>query len=246
MPLVTGVVVLVFGALTLCFQDDTFIKIKPTITNVLFGSVLLGGLVFGQSLLRYVFGDVYKLKHRGWYLLTLRWGMFFFVLAVVNEFVWRNFSDRFLGGVQGLGHHAHHHDLCHGANAAFDQICPRSRRGQAGRRPGQGGCHGRANRRLTAFGIDRNGLICDSQPQAGGMIALWHGGFDAKAVYRTAAVPGDEFHPVSQARRADWCALDRSAKTITSPCAISAMSITAWPTRSAICSSGSPMPNPLS
>jgi intracellular septation protein len=92
MPLVTGVVVLVFGGLTLWLQDDTFIKMKPTITNVLFGSVLLGGLVFGQSLLRYVFGDVYKLKPEGWWQLTLRWGVFFFVLAVLNEVVWRMFS----------------------------------------------------------------------------------------------------------------------------------------------------------
>ena len=67
----------------------------PPITNVLFGSILLGGLVFGQSLLRYVFGEVYKLQERGWYLMTLRWGIFFFVLAAINEIVWRNFSDDF-------------------------------------------------------------------------------------------------------------------------------------------------------
>lgn len=95
MPLVTGVVVLVFGGMTLYFQDALFIKLKPTITNVLFGSVLLGGLLFGQSLLRYVFGEVYRLQERGWYLMTLRWGNFFFVLAAINEIVWRNFSDDF-------------------------------------------------------------------------------------------------------------------------------------------------------
>jgi intracellular septation protein len=89
MPLVTGVVVLVFGGLTLWLQDDTFIKMKPTIVNVLFGSVLLGGLFFGQSLLRYVFGDVYKLKPEGWVVLTVRWGLFFFGLAIANEVVWR-------------------------------------------------------------------------------------------------------------------------------------------------------------
>jgi intracellular septation protein len=92
MPLVTGVVVVVFGGLTLWLQDDTFIKIKPTITNVLFGSVLLGGLLFGQSLLKYVFGEVYKLRPEGWWRLTLNWGIFFFVLAVINEVLWRNFS----------------------------------------------------------------------------------------------------------------------------------------------------------
>lgn len=91
MPLVTGVVVLIFGGLTLWLQDDTFIKMKPTITNVLFGGSLLAGLAFGQSLLRYVFGDVYKLQPRGWFLLTLRWGLFFFVLAALNEIVWRGF-----------------------------------------------------------------------------------------------------------------------------------------------------------
>jgi intracellular septation protein len=92
MPLVTGAVVLVFGGLTLWLQDDMFIKMKPTITNVLFGGTLLVGLVFGQSLLRYVFGDVYKLQPRGWFLLTLRWGLFFFVLAALNEIIWRSFS----------------------------------------------------------------------------------------------------------------------------------------------------------
>jgi intracellular septation protein len=92
MPLVTGVVVLIFGGLTLYLQDDTFIKMKPTIVNSLFGAVLLGGLVFGQSLLRYVFGDVYKLKPQGWLVLTLRWGLFFFVLAALNEIIWRSFD----------------------------------------------------------------------------------------------------------------------------------------------------------
>jgi len=92
MPLVTGVVVLIFGGLTLYLQDDTFIKMKPTIVNLLFGGTLLGGLLFGQSLLKYVFGDVYKLKPEGWLVLTLRWGIFFFVLAALNEIMWRNFS----------------------------------------------------------------------------------------------------------------------------------------------------------
>ena len=98
MPLVTGVVVLIFGGLTLYFQDSTFIKLKPTITNMLFGGTLLGGLVFGQSLLRYVFGDVYKLRPEGWTKLTLRWGLFFIFLAVLNEVVWRTQSEDFWVG----------------------------------------------------------------------------------------------------------------------------------------------------
>lgn len=96
MPLVTAAVVLVFGTLTFIFQDTTFIKIKPTVINSLFGTVLLGGLLFGQSLLKYVFGEVYKLKPQGWFILTLRWGIFFFVLAALNEVVWRLFPDQWV------------------------------------------------------------------------------------------------------------------------------------------------------
>lgn len=92
MPLVSGVVVLVFGGLTLYLQDELFIKLKPTIVNVLFGSVLLGGLAFGRPLLEYVFGDAFRLRHAGWVKLSLRWGLFFFFLAALNEVVWRGFS----------------------------------------------------------------------------------------------------------------------------------------------------------
>ncbi len=92
MPFVTGIVVVVFGGLTLWLQDDTFIKMKPTIVNTLFGTVLLGGLLFGKSLLGYVFDSVFHLTAEGWRKLTFRWGLFFFVLAIANEVVWRNFS----------------------------------------------------------------------------------------------------------------------------------------------------------
>ena len=68
---------------------------KPTIVNTLFGGVLIGGLFFGKSLLGYVFDSVFHLTDEGWRKLTLRWGLFFFVLAVVNEVVWRNFSTDF-------------------------------------------------------------------------------------------------------------------------------------------------------
>lgn len=95
MPLVSGVVVLVFGALTLWLHDELFIKLKPTIVNSLFGSVLLLGLVFGKALLGYVFDSAFRLTDEGWRKLTLRWGVFFFVLAAINEIVWRNFSTDF-------------------------------------------------------------------------------------------------------------------------------------------------------
>jgi intracellular septation protein len=92
MPLVSGIVVLVFGALTLWLQDDVFIKMKPTIVNTLFGAVLLGGLAFGKPLLGYVFDSAFRLDREGWRKLTLRWGLFFLFLAVLNEIVWRSFS----------------------------------------------------------------------------------------------------------------------------------------------------------
>ena len=92
MPLVSGVCVLVFGGLTLWLQDEHFIKIKPTIVNGLFAVALFGGLLAGQSLLRVVFGEVFRLTEDGWRKLTLRWACFFVLLAVLNESVWRSFS----------------------------------------------------------------------------------------------------------------------------------------------------------
>ena len=95
MPLVSGIIVFIFGGLTLWLQSDTFIKMKPTIVNALFGVTLLGGLAFGRSLLGYVFDEAFKLDAEGWRKLTLRWGVFFLFLAVMNEVVWRSFSTDF-------------------------------------------------------------------------------------------------------------------------------------------------------
>src|SRR5580692_6888601 len=89
MPLVTAVVVVVFGTLTLVLHDELFIKVKPTIIYVLFGGVLLAGLAFGKSLLGVVFDSVFHLTEEGWRRLTLRWALFFLALAVLNEIVWR-------------------------------------------------------------------------------------------------------------------------------------------------------------
>jgi len=89
MPLVTAIVVVVFGTLTLVLHDELFIKVKPTLIYVLFGGVLLVGLALGKSLLGIVFDSVFHLTEEGWRKLTLRWALFFLALAVLNEIVWR-------------------------------------------------------------------------------------------------------------------------------------------------------------
>jgi intracellular septation protein len=95
MPVVTAIIVVVFGGATLILQDEQFIKIKPTIVYVLFGGVLLGGLAFGKPLLGMVFDSVFHLTPEGWRKLTLRWALFFLALAVVNEAIWRTQSTDF-------------------------------------------------------------------------------------------------------------------------------------------------------
>ena len=92
MPLVTAGFVLVFGSLTLWFSNEVFIKLKPTIVYVCLATPLLGGLLFGKSLLSHVLGEAMTLDESGWRKLTLRWGLFFLFLAVLNEVVWRSFS----------------------------------------------------------------------------------------------------------------------------------------------------------
>ena len=103
MPLVTAVIVLIFGGLTLVLHNDLFIKLKPTIIYLLFGGTLLGGLMFRKSLLGMLFDQMFQLTEEGWRKLTWRWTFFFFALAVVNEIVWRNFSTDFWVGFKLFG-----------------------------------------------------------------------------------------------------------------------------------------------
>ncbi len=91
-PLMTAVLVLAFGALTLYLHDATFIKMKPTILYVCFSVALFGGLAFDRPVLPILFDNAVALSERGWRVLTLRWAGFFLVLAAVNEIIWRTQS----------------------------------------------------------------------------------------------------------------------------------------------------------
>jgi intracellular septation protein len=92
-PLVTAILALVFGGLTLYLQDATFIKMKPTVLYAGFGVTLIGGLAMNRLVLPVILDNAMALTESGWRLLTLRWGSFFFALALLNEIVWRTQSN---------------------------------------------------------------------------------------------------------------------------------------------------------
>ncbi len=95
MAVVTGIVVAVFGGLTLWLQDETFIKMKPTIVNGIFALILGFGLMQGRSYLKYLMGEALPLTDTGWMIFTRRWVMFFIFLAVLNEIIWRSQTTEF-------------------------------------------------------------------------------------------------------------------------------------------------------
>jgi len=94
----------VFGGLTLYFADADFIKMKPTIVYLMFSSILAFGLATGRPLLRQLLGSAYPgLNDAGWRRLTINWALFFVVMAIVNELVWRNSSWDFWVGFKLWG-----------------------------------------------------------------------------------------------------------------------------------------------
>ena len=92
-PLITAAIVVVFGGLTLWLQDETFIKMKPTIVQAIFALILLGGLAFGRPLLKPLLGPMMPpMSDRAWRQFTFRYGLFFVAMAALNELVWRTQS----------------------------------------------------------------------------------------------------------------------------------------------------------
>src|SRR5712671_5812976 len=113
MPVVTAIVVVVFGGLTLALHDETFIKLKPTIIYALFGGILIGGYILEKPFLAILFDSMFHLTPEGWRKLTLRWALFFLAHAV----------DRLLGEFQAVRLRADHFCVCRPAIPAVDAVC---------------------------------------------------------------------------------------------------------------------------
>src|SRR3954449_5766544 len=103
MAIITAVVVIVFGTLTLVLHDETFIKMKPTIVYALFAAILGGGLLMGRSFIAIMFDQMFNLTPPGWRHLTLRWTCWFFAMAVLNEIIWRTQSTDFWVAFKAFG-----------------------------------------------------------------------------------------------------------------------------------------------
>jgi intracellular septation protein len=103
MPLVTAVIVIIFGSLTLFFHNETLIKIKPTALYLMFGLALFGGMAFNKPLLPVLFDGAFQITEEGWRKLTYRWAVFFLVLAALNEIIWRTQSTDFWVGFKTFG-----------------------------------------------------------------------------------------------------------------------------------------------
>ncbi|MBP6011553.1 MAG: septation protein A [Alphaproteobacteria bacterium] len=103
MPIVTGIVVMVFGGLTLWLNNDLFIKLKPTIVNSIFAALLIGGLLSGRLFLKFLLDSAFQMPDDAWRKFTYRWIWFFVFLALLNEFIWRNYSTDFWVGFKLWG-----------------------------------------------------------------------------------------------------------------------------------------------
>ena len=93
MPTVGGIIILIFGGLSYYFENKIFFYMKPTIINILFAGTLIIGNYLNKPLLKYLMGSAINLKDKGWFELSKRWSIFFIFLAILNEIIWRYFSE---------------------------------------------------------------------------------------------------------------------------------------------------------
>lgn len=94
-PLISAILVGIFGGLTLALNDDTFIKMKPTILNLLFAAILIVGVKMGKPPLKYLMQSAINMAEEGWMKLSMRWAGFFVFLALLNEIIWRTQAEAF-------------------------------------------------------------------------------------------------------------------------------------------------------
>jgi len=92
MPTVGGIIILIFGGLTLYFNNEVFFKMKPTIINLLFAALLIIGNIINKPFLKIILSNAFKLNDQGWNILTKRWVSFFIAMAILNEIIWRTQS----------------------------------------------------------------------------------------------------------------------------------------------------------
>ena len=153
MAIVTAVIVLVFGTLTLVLHDETFIKVKPTIIYGLFAAILGGGLLFGRSFIAILFNQMFNLTPKGWRILTMRWALFFLAMADLERNHLAHAVDRFLGRLQGVRCNSADDDFCDFPDAG-DQALSSGAGHARGKRGGCGRCEqgvGWCPRRGAAF-----------------------------------------------------------------------------------------------
>lgn len=91
----TTVVIGVTVGLSWVFQDPRFLYYKPTVMNIAYGVLAIGGVLVGKNMMKMMMGEQIRLPEKAWNIFAIRWGIFFFVLAGINEYVWRNFSEEF-------------------------------------------------------------------------------------------------------------------------------------------------------
>jgi len=105
LPLISGLCVLFFGSLTLILNDELFIKLRPTIVNTLFGTILLVGVYgYKQGWMKHLFSFAFQMNERGWLILSRRWGVFFLLLAMINEIVWRSVATEVWVNIKVFGY----------------------------------------------------------------------------------------------------------------------------------------------
>lgn len=103
MLLLTTAIIVITVLATLLTGDKRFFYMKPTAVNILFGLGVLGGIIFKKNVLKMLMGNAYSMPDRAWNIFAVRWGIFFFAMAIINELVWRNFSEAFWANFKLFG-----------------------------------------------------------------------------------------------------------------------------------------------